>query len=513
MSGVFVSYRRVDSSGSAGRLFDRLKGHFGRDAVFMDIEGGIERGDDFAAVIDRALESVNALLVVIGPQWLACTNADGTRRLDSPDDWVRNEIETGLRRGIPVLPILVDGASIPTARDLPPSLAAFARRQASEISNSRWTYDVGEIIKRLDAVVSQLPAKNHAPDLAEKRAQRFGWMEWVVAGSLLLAIGAAGILRWRSLSPSPIPAQPGSTSTSRSVLPAPTRTATIEPLQKPAPSPQEFTGTIPFGGEVRGIAFSPDGKFIATGTGNTHATILWSAATGKQVKLLIGNSVVSSVAFSADSQQVASDSNVYDVATGERLAALDHGGYAVAFSSDGRFVANASGNSQSLGTRVFDRRTGAMIKQVSSEYANRLAFSQDSRRLASATGYLAKGVRIWDLESYELVRTLEGPSNDVSFSSDGKYVATAGGGIVRLFRATTWERLRDIPGEIVAFSPKGGVLATVGEDRRVRLYDPANGDPIRTLPDVYANELAFSPDGERIATAGPGSSIQVASVK
>jgi TIR domain-containing protein len=107
--GPFVSYRRVDSSGSAGRLFDRLTDHFGRNAAFMDGEAGIARGDDFASAIDQALKSVDALLVVIGPRWPTRTNADGTRHLDNPDDWVRLEIETGLRRGIQVLPILVAG--------------------------------------------------------------------------------------------------------------------------------------------------------------------------------------------------------------------------------------------------------------------------------------------------------------------------------------------------------------------------------------------------------------------
>jgi len=143
MAGVFVSYRRIDSSGSAGRLFDRLTSRFGDKAVFMDVEGGIPRGDDFSAAIARALQGADALVVVVGPRWLTCTDAAGHRRLDNSDDWVRTEIEKGLERGIPVLPVLVDGATMPTEGDLPDSLKPFARRQSSEITNNRWNYDVG----------------------------------------------------------------------------------------------------------------------------------------------------------------------------------------------------------------------------------------------------------------------------------------------------------------------------------------------------------------------------------
>jgi WD40 repeat protein len=238
---------------------------------------------------------------------------------------------------------------------------------------------------------------------------------------------------------------------------------------------------------------------------------LWNANTGKQQGQLVGDSVVSSVAFSSDGTRLATDSTLFDVASGERLARLS-AGYAVAFSKDGRFLATASGYQPSQGIKLFDQKTGTLIRALSNEYSPSLAFSHDSKLLATATGTLKKGARVWTLENYELVRTLDGPSNRVAFSPDGKYLATAGDGTVRLFRPSTGERLRDINGSLVAFSPDGSILATVGEDRRVRLYEPATGDPIRTL-NVYAIELAFSPDGERIATVGPDMSINVSAVR
>jgi WD40 repeat protein len=271
-----------------------------------------------------------------------------------------------------------------------------------------------------------------------------------------------------------------------------------------------FVGTIKHSGDVRGIAVSPDGKIIATGGGNDHTATLWSAENGEQVRLLSGESVVSSVAFSSDGTRFATDSDLYDVATGEHIAKLG-GGYGVAFSPAGGVLATASGYEPSMGTRLFDQQTGALVKQVSSEYASSLAFSPDGKLLAAATGYVGHGIKVWRVESNELVKTLEGPSDSVAFSSDGRYVATAGHGTVRLFRPSTGEHLRDISGFVVAFSQDGRTLATVGEDRKVRLHDPASGNPIGTL-DLYAVELAFSPDGKRIATIGPDKSIHVTSL-
>jgi hypothetical protein len=157
MPTLFISYRRIDSAGSAGRLFDRLSQHFGREHVFMDTEGGIERGADFPEVIEKALASATAMVVVIGPRWISCADAAGQQRLQKSDDWVRNEIASALRRDIPVLPVFVDGAVMPAIDALPEDLRRLARKHASEISSTRWDYDVGQIIEILERT---MPAAN-----------------------------------------------------------------------------------------------------------------------------------------------------------------------------------------------------------------------------------------------------------------------------------------------------------------------------------------------------------------
>jgi TIR domain len=128
--GVFISYRRQESGGVAGRLYDRLVGRFGGGQVFMDVDT-IAPGVKFTDVITEALSSCAVLLAVIGPRWLTATDEDGRRRLDDRDDIVRWEIQTALERdGIVVIPVLVEGAVMPRPHQLPQSLAGLALRNA-----------------------------------------------------------------------------------------------------------------------------------------------------------------------------------------------------------------------------------------------------------------------------------------------------------------------------------------------------------------------------------------------
>jgi formylglycine-generating enzyme required for sulfatase activity len=152
-SGIFISYRRDDSAGHAGRLFDRLTAHFGDDQIFMDIDH-IEPGEDFVQVIEEAVGSCEILIAVIGQRWLAST--DGTsRRLDNPNDFVRLEIAAALNRDIHVIPVLVHGASMSGAQDLPDDLAGLARRNAFEVSDLRWKRDVDRLIRTLERILTK----------------------------------------------------------------------------------------------------------------------------------------------------------------------------------------------------------------------------------------------------------------------------------------------------------------------------------------------------------------------
>jgi len=152
-SGIFVSYRRDDSSGHAGRLFDKLVDHFGRNRIFMDIDT-IEPGEDFVTVIEQAVASCDVLIAVIGQNWLSGTSGK-TGRLDDPNDFVRVEISAALDRDIRVIPVLVQRAEMPSQRDLPDNLRKLARRNAIELSDLRWQNDVEELVEVMDRVLAQ----------------------------------------------------------------------------------------------------------------------------------------------------------------------------------------------------------------------------------------------------------------------------------------------------------------------------------------------------------------------
>ena len=118
---IFISYRRADSSESAGRIYDRLIERYGRERVFKDVDS-IPPGVPFPEYIVESIEASDVALVIIGPRWLDASVGFARRRLDDPADFVRVEIETALRLGIAVIPVLVTGATLPPARRLPESL-------------------------------------------------------------------------------------------------------------------------------------------------------------------------------------------------------------------------------------------------------------------------------------------------------------------------------------------------------------------------------------------------------
>ena len=151
---IFISYRREETAYPAGWLYDRLADRY-RGQVFKDVDS-IELGDDFVEVITRAVGSCDVLLALVGDQWLTITDEDGRRRLDDPDDFVRLEIEAALTRNVRVIPILVDGARLPRAEELPPSMAGLVRRQALELSPARFDFDTSRLLKVLDKTLAEV---------------------------------------------------------------------------------------------------------------------------------------------------------------------------------------------------------------------------------------------------------------------------------------------------------------------------------------------------------------------
>jgi len=149
---IFVSYRRSDSEGEAGRLFDDLLPFFGEQSVFMDV-AAIEAGCDFRLAIEDGVSRCGVLLVMIGPEWLNTKDEAGARRLDSPKDFVRLEVAAALQRNIPVIPVLVRGAKMPAAEQLPGALTELAYRNCVELTHARWKSDLQLLVEALRRLV------------------------------------------------------------------------------------------------------------------------------------------------------------------------------------------------------------------------------------------------------------------------------------------------------------------------------------------------------------------------
>ncbi len=189
---VFVSYRRQRTAVHAGRLYDALTARFGEHDVFMDLE--MAPGVDFVERIGTAVGACRALLVVIGPEWASAHG--GGARLADPGDFVRLEVSTALRAaGVTVIPVLVGGARMPAAEDLPPDLRPLARRNAVELTDLRWRYDCERLLGALDDLLSAGasgdPDRPRRPAPASVRALLPLWLEGVAVAT------AAGMLaRW-----------------------------------------------------------------------------------------------------------------------------------------------------------------------------------------------------------------------------------------------------------------------------------------------------------------------------
>jgi formylglycine-generating enzyme required for sulfatase activity len=169
-SGIFICYRRDESAGHAGRLYDRLAAHFGGEQVFMDIDY-IEPGEDFVQAIEDAVGSCEVLIALVGRNWPTSRNESG-RRLDNPNDFVRLEIGAALARDVRVIPVLVQGAQMPGQHDLPEDIVSLSRRHAFEISDVRWNHDVDQLISVVEKIRARRREARRIAEEEEAERQR-----------------------------------------------------------------------------------------------------------------------------------------------------------------------------------------------------------------------------------------------------------------------------------------------------------------------------------------------------
>jgi hypothetical protein len=164
VSKVFISYRRDDSAPTTGRIYDRLVAHFGRDSVFKDVDN-IPYGENFPRYISGVLADCSVMLAIIGPNWIDAAAPSGQRRLDDLADFVRVEIEGALQRGVPVIPVLVQGAHIPAREQLPPGLQGLVDLNALAVRNDPdFNGDMYRLQTTLERWLPSMPAPQGRPN-------------------------------------------------------------------------------------------------------------------------------------------------------------------------------------------------------------------------------------------------------------------------------------------------------------------------------------------------------------
>ena len=341
---IFISYRRDDTAYPAGWLYDRLVERFGAEQIFKDVDS-IELGDDFVAVLTEAVGSTDVLLALIGDKWLTITGEDGERRLDDPEDFVRLEIEAALTQKVRVIPILVEGAEMPAADELPASLAPLSRRQALELSSSRFTFDSDRLLAVLERTLSEAAgvADEREPAVKKEPAPTDDGPSWrqrlrerprlllAVAGAavlLLLAIGGAVLLSGRDdpetggLAAEDAAADDAASddqaasddSTSTASVPTPPANGPVafvsdqtgsEEIWSLAPGEAEPTRLTSGFGDVRRPNWSPDGTKVAFASNRGNAASdfdIWvlDAAEGSTRRLTSGTAEDGAPAWSPD---------------------------------------------------------------------------------------------------------------------------------------------------------------------------------------------------------------------
>jgi hypothetical protein len=202
---VFISYRRDDAAGYAGRLEEALERRLGHGSVFRDVLD-IQPGEDFVQAIRTRLQGAKTVLVLIGPRW-AGTDAAGQRRSDDAQDFVRLEVAVALESGAQVVPVLLHGADMPAEASLPAPLQALARRNALSLGDAHWDADVSRLADSIG--------------LPKPRAR------WPLAagGAVLAAALVGGWVALRPAAPPPPPPVPDASARLLGVWVAPVRYA------------------------------------------------------------------------------------------------------------------------------------------------------------------------------------------------------------------------------------------------------------------------------------------------
>jgi WD40 repeat protein len=460
-SHVFISYSREDL-----RYVMRLVDYLTAAGVQVWLDKDIPTGDRWDAVIRKKIETAAAVIVVMSPM------ADESM-------WVTNEIHHALAIRKPILPLLLEGQQFFT----------LMRIHHEDVTDGRMPGE--SFMAALSELLNTPPASPGDRNSIFHRVHRYRVSIAIVSIVVVVAIAVIVIQSWAGNSSALRPTEPASDTPITSISTA--------------------------GATVDAIAFSPDGKILATGGGNDHTVRLWDVTTGQLLRPLIGDGVATAVAFSPDGKTVVSNGDLamWDPATGEKAKEINDSGWAVAFSPDGRTLA-VGGIANTV--RLWTPSTGKLVNSLTltndpGDVVECLAFRPDGKILAA--GDYKGTIQLWNPSTGARVRTLTNPDGAywMSFSPDGTLFVANGDGPVRSWNTATGAQVATLAeATTAALSPDGTLLATAGKtDYSVRLWDSATGE-LRDTFVGHANAvraIAFSNDGKFLATGGDDQTVRL----
>jgi dipeptidyl aminopeptidase/acylaminoacyl peptidase len=551
---IFLSYRREDTAWFATALFGRLEQSFPVENLFMDVEGGIKAGQDFVQVILEKVGACDVMLALIGPSWLTLTDESGRPRIDNPDDFVHIEVESALRFGKRVIPVLVQKTEMPRAEALPEPLKPLARRNAVGLTHDRFKADAQGLIKALEAALAEAQAARgqattetaaagRAAEEAAKveeaaRADKERARLEVIAGLSSQQIARAEELaNWDFIKASESSQelrdhlarfpQGVSERMARTRLEALVWAGLAQPADMDAL--KGFLAEFPKGAR----ASEANAKLVELKAAREAAerekqeTDSWTSASAAGTRAALEDFLRDwPQGKYADRARTRIESGLIRTFAGHTNGDKSYpfnpnGVESVAFSPDGRSALSGSSDKT---LKLWDVATGKEIRTFAGHTAavNSVAFSPDGR--SALSGSNDRSFKLWDIATGKEIRSFVAPPgkflwwrisdhgnvNTVAFSPDGRSALSGSYSFntLKLWDVATGNEIRTFTGHSndvhsVAFSPDGRSALSASDDKTLKLWDVATGKRIRSFAGHGdgVRSVAFSPDG-RSALSG-----------
>jgi hypothetical protein len=530
MSGkIFLSYRREDDPGFALALFGRLERSFPTDQLFMDVEGGIEAGEDFVRVLEEQVDACDVMLVLIGHKWLTVTDEMGRRRLDNPEDFVRIEVESALRLGKRVIPVLVHKTEMPRAHVLPEPLKPLARRSAVGLTQERFKTDAQGLITAVEKILAETEATRQQA-LAEAAAavEQRGAEQIEADEAAGLSPEQIAKANWDVIKTSEnsqdfrnhLARFPNDVTErmARTKLEALVWAGLAVPIDVPAL--QSFLEEFPNGahaGEAKSKLAELERQAAAAREAEERRrreTDAWASASATGTVAALKSFLID---WPQSQHANAARKRIKEIEGVPTRRWLLQGLGAVvglAVVAGATFVELQPGfllwrllYDQSI--RTFTGHSGSVLS---------VAFAPDGGTALSGSGDTT--LKLWDVANGKETRTFTGHSGDVdsvAFAPDG-FTALSGSmdGTLKLWGVASGKEIRAFTGHSgivysVAFAPNGRTALSGSGDTIVKLWDVASGKEIRTFTRYSGSvfSVAFAPDGRTVLFGSGDSTLKL----